>query len=100
MPIYEYTCNECGYEYEVLQKIDDTPPETCPSCGEPSLVKKVTAAAFRLKGSGWYETDFKSTDKKNVTQSENKTPTEEKEDSTTKPTTSPDTKAKQSADKD
>lgn len=66
MPFYEYQCRKCGHEEEVLQKIDDTPLIKCPTCNEPSMKKKVSAAAFRLKGGGWYETDFKSGNKKNV----------------------------------
>ena len=66
MPIYEYQCEACNKELEVLQKISDAPLEICPDCGEASLRKKVSAAAFRLKGSGWYETDFKTGDKKNL----------------------------------
>ena len=66
MPIYEYQCSECGYQTEVLQKISDDPLKDCPECGRPTMKKMVTAAAFRLKGGGWYETDFKSGAKKNV----------------------------------
>ncbi len=66
MPFYEYQCTKCGHEEEVLQKISDEPLKKCPSCGKSSMQKKVSAAAFRLKGSGWYETDFKSGKKKNV----------------------------------
>jgi putative FmdB family regulatory protein len=66
MPIYEYQCTECGYQTEVLQKISDDPLKDCPECGKPAMKKMVTAAAFRLKGGGWYETDFKSGKKKNV----------------------------------
>jgi len=66
MPIYEYQCTECGYQTEVLQKISEEPLKDCPECGKPAMKKMVTAAAFRLKGGGWYETDFKSGKKKNV----------------------------------
>ncbi|UCB56216.1 MAG: zinc ribbon domain-containing protein [Thiotrichales bacterium] len=69
MPIYEYQCSECGFQTEVLQKISDEPLRDCPECGKPAMKKMVTAAAFRLKGSGWYETDFKSGKKKNVHES-------------------------------
>ena len=60
MPIYEYACRSCGHEFEELQKISEKPLVKCPSCGDKSLVKKVSAAGFRLKGGGWYETDFKT----------------------------------------
>jgi putative FmdB family regulatory protein len=59
MPIYAYQCTECRHEVEVLQKISDAPLTDCPSCHRSSLVKKVTAAGFQLKGSGWYVTDFR-----------------------------------------
>ena len=60
MPIYEYRCSSCGHELESLQKFSDAPLATCPSCHADTLVKKVSAAGFQLKGSGWYATDFKS----------------------------------------
>jgi putative FmdB family regulatory protein len=64
MPFYEYECPHCGYRDEVLQKISDAPLKKCPSCGKNGLRKLMSAPVFRLKGSGWYETDFKS-DKEN-----------------------------------
>ena len=66
MPIYEYQCQACGAELEALQKMSDDPLVQCPSCDKPDLKKKVSAAAFRLKGGGWYETDFKTGSKKNL----------------------------------
>ncbi len=67
MPIYEFQCQSCGTEVEVLQKISDDPLKDCESCGKPDMKKMVSAAAFRLSGSGWYETDFKQGKKKNLT---------------------------------
>jgi putative FmdB family regulatory protein len=67
MPIYEYRCDNCGHELEAFQKLSEGPLVTCPQCSKDALVKKVSAAGFRLKGGGWYETDFKSGKKKNVT---------------------------------
>jgi len=64
MPFYEYECQACKYYTEVMQKVSDAPLVKCPSCGKGSLKKLVSAPVFRLKGSGWYETDFKS-DKEN-----------------------------------
>lgn len=64
MPFYEYECQHCGYHDEVLQKISDKPLAKCPKCGKKGLKKLMSAPVFRLKGSGWYETDFKS-DKEN-----------------------------------
>lgn len=69
MPIYEYRCAACSHELEALQKISDAPLQDCPACQAPQLKKQVSAAAFRLKGGGWYETDFKSGGKKNVVDS-------------------------------
>jgi putative FmdB family regulatory protein len=66
MPIYEYQCQSCQHELEALQKINDQPLRDCPDCGKDALKKKISAAAFRLKGGGWYETDFKTGDKKNI----------------------------------
>ena len=66
MPIYEYQCQNCQHELEALQKINAEPLRDCPVCGVPELKKKISAAAFRLKGGGWYETDFKTGDKKNI----------------------------------
>ena len=66
MPIYEYECAACGHRKEAIQKISDEPLKDCPECGKPELKKMVSAAAFRLKGGGWYETDFKSGNKKNL----------------------------------
>lgn len=60
MPIYEYQCRECGYRLDALQKMSDPRLSDCPNCGRPSLKKLVSAPHFRLKGSGWYETDFKN----------------------------------------
>jgi putative FmdB family regulatory protein len=60
MPFYEYECQACKFYTEVMQKISDAPLSRCPSCGKRRLKKLVSAPVFRLKGSGWYETDFKS----------------------------------------
>jgi putative FmdB family regulatory protein len=68
VPIYEYQCEECGHKLEKLMKLSDPAPVTCPACEKPGLKKQVSAAAFRLKGSGWYETDFKTGSKKNISQ--------------------------------
>jgi len=64
MPIYEYRCSSCGHELESLQKFSDAPLVACPSCSAMALVKKVSAAGFQLKGSGWYATDFKGSGSK------------------------------------
>ena len=59
MPIYEFECTDCGERFERLQKLSDPDPTDCPSCGKPRVKRRLTAPAFRLAGSGWYETDFK-----------------------------------------
>lgn len=60
MPIYEYRCESCGHTLEALQKISDAPLSDCPECSQSALKRLISAPSFRLKGSGWYETDFKS----------------------------------------
>ncbi|MGI9228311.1 MAG: FmdB family zinc ribbon protein [Gammaproteobacteria bacterium] len=73
MPIYEYQCAGCGHKLEKLQKISEAPLTDCPDCGAARLQKLVSAAAFRLKGGGWYETDFKQEQsRKNLAKPEQK----------------------------
>jgi putative FmdB family regulatory protein len=85
MPIYEYQCEACGHVFDSLQKISEAPLTTCPDCGAEALKKLVSAPAFRLKGGGWYETDFKTGDKKNLDKSGNKETTAAKTGSADKP---------------
>ena len=66
MPIYEYECRECGHVFDALQKMSETPLSDCPDCGKPELRKLLSAPNFRLKGGGWYETDFKDKNKRNL----------------------------------
>ncbi len=66
MPIYEYQCRNCNHVFDVLQKMSDAPLQVCPECGQPELRKLLSAPNFRLKGGGWYETDFKDTNKRNL----------------------------------
>jgi putative FmdB family regulatory protein len=101
MPFYEYECSNCGFRDEVLQKINDKPLKKCPSCGKSALKKLISAPVFRLKGSGWYETDFKSDkeNKRNLAGAE-----KEEAKSEAKPDTKPDakpdaTKVEKAADK-
>ena len=79
MPIYEFQCQSCGNEIEVIQKISDAHITDCAACGKPNMKKKVSAAAFRLSGSGWYETDFKSGNKKNLTEDKKSSSSDKKE---------------------
>lgn len=93
MPIYEYRCTECEHRLEKLQKISDAPLVDCPECGKPALTKLVSAAGFRLKGGGWYETDFKDRGKRNLAGEQgskngeggSKSESSDKPDSTAKP---------------
>ena len=66
MPIYEYKCSKCEHQFEIIQRFSDNPLESCPECGQKSIKKLVSAPSFRLKGGGWYETDFKTGSKKNI----------------------------------
>ena len=64
MPIYEYQCSACSHQLEVIQKFSDAPLTECPACGKLALQKMISAPAFQLKGSGWYQTDFKGMGRK------------------------------------
>jgi putative FmdB family regulatory protein len=77
MPFYEYECAHCKFYKEVMQKVSDAPLKKCPSCGKNALKKLLSAPVFRLKGAGWYETDFKS-DKENKRNLAEKEPEPEK----------------------
>ena len=66
MPIYEYRCSACGHELEKIQRMSDAPLTDCPECGKSALQRLVSAAGFRLKGGGWYETDFKKDKQRNL----------------------------------
>ena len=92
MPTYEYKCSHCSHALEAFQKISDEPLMDCPECGQPTLRRLISASSFRLKGTGWYVTDFKDRDKPaNNSKQDSKTTeakTPKKEDTT--PTTSGD----------
>lgn len=66
MPIYEYVCDACGFEKDVIQKMSADPLKQCPKCQAEAFRKRISAAGFRLAGTGWYETDFKTGSKKNL----------------------------------
>jgi len=87
MPIYEYECQKCGHTLEALQKFSDKPLRECPECGRHQLKRLVSAPLFRLAGSGWYETDFKSDKerKRNILEKGDKEPAAAAEDKTPKP---------------
>jgi len=86
MPIYEYRCRSCSHELEALQKIGDDELIQCPECKQPELKKLMSAVGFRLKGSGWYETDFKSGNQRNLHESGDKKDGGDKKDSGEKKT--------------
>lgn len=103
MPFYEYQCRACGHELEALQKVSDPALKKCPACGKNQLTKLVSAPVFRLKGGGWYETDFKSDkdNKRNLVETEKpevkaETKPEAKPDS--KPEAKPEAKAESKAE--
>jgi len=66
MPIYEYACKKCDHTLDALQKMSDDPLVDCPECGKPELRRLISAPRFRLKGKGWYETDFKKDNQRNL----------------------------------
>jgi len=80
MPIYEYICTECDHAHEALQKLSDDPLQDCPACGKSALKKQISAPGFRLSGTGWYETDFKSDKQRNLADSGSKKAPEKKAD--------------------
>jgi len=86
MPIYEYICTECNHPHEALQKLSDAPLVDCPACSISALKKIISAPGFRLSGSGWYETDFKSDKQKNLV--------DKPKDKSSKPDTSGDSSGK------
>lgn len=70
MPIYEYVCGACSHRLDALQKLSDAPLIDCPECGAPQLKRQMSAPSFRLKGGGWYETDFKNDKRRNISESD------------------------------
>ena len=84
MPIYDYKCSNCEHQFELIQKFSDQSAEICPQCSQKSAQKLVSAPSFRLKGGGWYETDFKTGAKKNIVDA--------KDDKTSKPKETKETK--------
>ncbi len=70
MPIYEYACKNCDHTLDALQKMNEDPLVYCPSCGESGLKRLISAPRFRLKGKGWYETDFKKENRRNLSSSD------------------------------
>ncbi len=101
MPIYEYQCNSCHHQFDVLQKFSDEPIKTCPECAKDEVVRLVSAAGFQLKGTGWYVTDFKDKGKKPETKSaEKSTSTETTKSSSEAKTTETKSSSKSKGDSD
>lgn len=80
MPIYEYACRKCNHTLDALQKLSDLPLVECPACGEQELRRLISAPRFRLKGEGWYETDFKKDKQRNLLSSDGESPKEKAPD--------------------
>ena len=87
MPIYVYACKECDHGLDALQKIADAPLVDCPVCGEPGLKRLLSAPRFRLKGQGWYETDFKKDNQRNLAGDKDTSKSKEKPATESKPKT-------------
>lgn len=81
MPIYEYQCEQCAEVTEAIQKFSDAPLSDCPACGQSALKKLFSAPSFRLKGGGWYETDFKGGGRRNLASSDNHCPSKDSKSS-------------------
>ena len=99
MPIYEYECRKCGEKTEVIQKFNEAPKRKCPECGKLALKKLVSAAAFHLKGSGWYVTDFRDKDKpKSDDKSETKPSAKKSDDKSSSDSSQSSTKSSEKSD--
>jgi len=92
MPIYGYVCTSCEHTFDALQKMSDARLVDCPDCGESSLRKQLSAPKFRLKGKGWYETDFKTGDQRNIAGDAEKKPAAKSKEAD-KPAKKPETKS-------
>ena len=93
MPIYAYACKKCDHTLDALQKMADASLVDCPSCGEPQLKRLLSAPRFRLKGKGWYETDFKTGDKRNIAGDTETKKVDKKDKSDAKSKSAPDKKS-------
>jgi putative FmdB family regulatory protein len=82
LPIYAYTCKNCDHNLDALQKMADAPLVDCPSCGKPELKRLLSAPRFRLKGQGWYETDFKKDNQRNIAGDKDSSKSESKKSGT------------------
>jgi putative FmdB family regulatory protein len=94
VPIYEYACKSCDHTLDALQKMSDEPLVDCPECGKPDLKRLLSAPRFRLKGAGWYETDFKKDNQKNVHKSDSEPTKSDSKPDKSKTEKKPETKPK------
>jgi len=78
VPIYEYACKECDHRLDALQKMSEDPLTDCPACGKAALRRLISAPRFRLKGAGWYETDFKKDNQRNIAKGDSEAPSDKK----------------------
>ena len=97
MPIYEYACTHCEHALDALQKVADAPLVDCPECGKPALKRLLSAPSFRLKGQGWYETDFKKGNQRNLHGDKDDTPKKDKADDKGAKQAEPSTKTEKTA---
>ncbi|HWM29588.1 MAG TPA: zinc ribbon domain-containing protein [Woeseiaceae bacterium] len=97
MPIYEYACRKCNHTLDALQKLSDAPLVECPACGEPELRRLISAPRFRLKGQGWYETDFKKDKQRNLSSADGEPSKDKAGDKPEKSATKTDGAGKESA---
>lgn len=98
MPIYAFRCQACGHAFDRLQKLSDPDPRECPECGAEAVKRQVTAPAFRLAGSGWYETDFKSDKDRKRNLAGDEPPKKKEQSAKDKPAKSGETAVKPAAD--
>lgn len=92
MPIYGYACKSCDHTLDALQKMNDDVLLDCPECGEPALKRQLSAPRFRLKGQGWYETDFKKDNQRNISKSDTHSDSKDKPKKEAKSETKKETK--------
>jgi len=100
MPIYEYECGKCGDRVEIMQKVSESPKRKCPTCGEAALKKLISAAAFHLKGTGWYVTDFRDKHKPKDKKDSEKTESASSESSSSETKSDGKTESKKESKKD
>ena len=82
MPTYEYICRKCEHEFDVFQSMTESPKRKCPKCGKNALERKIgLGAAILFKGSGFYQTDYRSESYKKAAEAEKPAKVESKSES-------------------